>query len=125
MLNDSPWLPLLFMIITVALVIGLAYWFTRYMIGGGKLGAFGVIQNNSPMQIMTQTRVGKEQCLAVVRTSERYFLVGITAQNISLLAELSKEDVAPWLQDEAQRKTEQAPSFKQAVLDSLQGKKKG
>ena len=99
MLSDSPWVSLLGMGITIVVVIGLAYWFTRYVVGGKHLGSLGLLQKNQQLQLLAQTQVGKDQRLAVVRAGSRYFLLGLTPQNISLLAELTQEEAAVWLQE--------------------------
>ena len=121
-LTDSPWISLLGVIIAIVVVIGLAYWFTR-LVGNGKIPAFGIGRRDDKLSVLAQAPIGKEQRLAVIQAGERYFLVGVTAQNISLLAELSAEEAAQWLPESGEEGDGQTPSFKQAFMDSLRNKK--
>jgi len=117
-LNDSPWLSLLGMLVAIVVVIGLAYWVTRIIAGRGTL-PFGTGRKDDKLSVLVQKQIGKDQRLAVVQAGEKYFLVGITAQNISLLAELTAEEAAYWLPDENPQGDGQPPTFKQAFMDSL------
>ena len=66
-LNDSPWLSLLGMIVAIVVVIGLAYWFTR-MVGKGRFHALGIGRRDEKLTVLAQTQIGKDQRLAVVQT---------------------------------------------------------
>ena len=118
-LNDSPWVSLLGMLIAIVVVIGLAYWVTRFIAGKGTLPSFGTGRKDDKLSVLVQKQIGKDQRLAVVQAGERYLLVGITAQNISLLTELTAEEAAQWLPDETPKDDGQTPTFKQAFMDSL------
>ena len=67
MLSDSPWFSLLGMIVIMAAIIGLAYWFTRYIVGGNQMRSMGLLQKNDQLLVLAQTPIGKDQRLAVVR----------------------------------------------------------
>ena len=118
LLADSPWVSLLGMLIVIVVVIGLAYWFTRHVVGKGRLPSFGMMRKEGELSVIARTQMGKDQRLAVVQAGERYFLLGVTAQNISLLAELSAEEAARWLPKEESGEG-QNPTFKEAFMDSL------
>ncbi len=124
MFSDSPWLSLLGMIVVMAAIIALAYWFTRYVVGGNQMRAFGLLQKNDQLQVLAQTPIGKDQRLAVIRAGTRYFVVGITAQNISMLAELSEDEAALWQERQSEKGRAPAPAFQQAFMDALQKRKK-
>lgn len=123
MQTENPWVSLLGMLVAVAVVTGLAYWFTRHVVGGSRFQSFGLLQKNGQLQILAQTQIGKEQRLAVVQAGTRYFLVGITMQNISLLAELTEEEASVW-QHSQEEGSASAPPFHQALIDTLQKRKK-
>lgn len=118
-LTDNPWVSLLGMLIAIVLVIGLAYWFTRFVVGKGRLPAFGMSRRDEKLSVLAQTQIGKDQRLAVVQAGERYLLIGVTAQSISLLAELTAEEAAQWLPESREEGDGQTPTFKQAFMDSL------
>jgi len=125
MLTESPWGSLVSMLAAVAVIIGLAYWFTRYLVGSGRFQSIGMSQNRDQLRVVAQTPVGKDQRLAVVQVGERYFFVGMTLQNISLLAELSEDEARLWHQKEGAREVpqKQMPTFQQAFMDSLRKRK--
>ena len=120
MLSDNPWVSLLGMLLTVAAVVGLAYWFTRHVVGGRYGASLGLLQRNEQLRVLAQTQVGKDQRLAVVQAGTRYFLLGMTPQNISLLAELTEEEAAVW-----QGPEEPSPvPFQQAFQNAIHREKK-
>ena len=108
----------------MAAIIGLAYWFTRYIVGGNQMRSMGLLQKNDQLLVLAQTPIGKDQRLAVVQAGTRYFVVGITAQNISMLAELSEDEAALWQKSQSEKGHAQAPAFQQAFMDALQKRKK-
>ena len=120
MLNDNVWLSVAGMLIAIVVVIGLAYWFTRYVVGN-RLFLGMNSTGNRQLQVLDQLPVGKEQRLVVVRAGERYLLLGVTGQNISVLAELTAEEAEQWLQENGTEN--RPPDFKQALIDSLQKRK--
>lgn len=122
MLRDNPLLSLLWMVVSVAIIIGLAYWFTRYVAGRGGFGAFGPLKAGEGLEILAQLPLGREQRLVVVRAGERWFLLGATASEISVLTEFTAEEAALWQERaEAQEKRE-TPSFREALNTVLRQK---
>ena len=107
------------MVLTVILVIGLAYWFTRYVVGGRHLGGLGLSPKNGKLQLLAQLPVGKDQRLAVVRAGDRFFLLGMTPQNITLLAELTEEEAAAWVPDPAGDGPAPGPSPFQQLFQNM------
>lgn len=124
MLTENPWVSLLGMLVTVVVVIGLAYWFTRYIVGGKHMGSLGLLQKNEQLQVLAQTQVGKDQRLAVVQAGKRYFLLGMTPQNISLLAELSEDEAACWIKVRENCQTGQETPFQQVFQKAFKREKK-
>ena len=122
-LNDNPWVSLLGMLVAIVVVIGLAYWVTRFIAGKGSLPSFGAGRKDDKLSVLVQMPIGKDQRLAVVQAGERYLLVGVTAQNISLLSELTAEEAAYWLPKNENEGDGQTPTFKQAFTDALRNRK--
>ena len=123
MQTENPWVSLLGMIVAVVVITGLAYWFTRHVIGGNRVKSLGTLQKKEQLQVLAQTQIGKEECLAVVQAGKRYFVVGVTPQNISLLAELTEEEASIWQPCQEEESTPAAP-FHQMMMDALQKRKK-
>ena len=88
MLDGNPVVSLLWMIVSIAVIIGLAYWFTRYVAGRGAWGAFAPMKVGAGLELLAQLPLGREQKLIVAQVGERFFLLGVTASEISMLAEL-------------------------------------
>ena len=125
MLEENPLLSLLGMLGSVILILGLAYWFTRYVVGAGGLDRFGWRQHDERLRVLDRTPLGKDQHLAVVQIGARYFAVGVTTQNINLLSELTEEEAAPWLKDAAQEGMAAMSGFQQTLLKTWQKKRGG
>ena len=120
MLEDgNPWLSILWMLFCVVLIPGAAYWFTRRVVGRGGLGALGKGRGRQ-MELLDQLPVGREQRLVMVRAGERFFLLGITAGEISALAEFTAEEAALWQQEQVEQPP--APSFREALQITLKNK---
>ena len=116
MLGDSPWTSLLWMLFCVVLVTALAYWFTKYVLGKKQPG------KSESLTVLAAVSVGKNQRIAVIRAGERYFLVGLTEQNITKIAELTKEEVSEWESTQPDREN---PTFGQAFKEQLEKKLRG
>lgn len=123
MLEDNPVGSLLWMVLSVAAIIGLAYWFTRYVAGRGGFGAFGPLKAGEGLELLAQLPLGREQKLVLARVGERYLLLGVTASAISLLAELTEQEAALW-REGAEQPTEkrETPSFREALNTVLRQK---
>ena len=118
---DNPWLALLWVAVCVVLILGLAYWFTRFVAARGLPGGFGA-SGSEQLQILARLSLGKDQMLAVVRAGERYFLLGITAAGISNLAEFTEEEAGSWAA--AAEGQPVPPSFREALRTVIQQKKR-
>lgn len=118
MLEGSVWPSLLWMIVCVAAITGAAYWFTRHVAGRGAAAVWGKGQGRQ-MELLDQLPLGREQRLVMVRTGKRYFLLGVTAGEISALAEFTAEEAALWQQEQAEP---QPPSFREALQITLKNR---
>ena len=120
--GSNTWLTLLWVIVCAVLIIGLAYLFTKYVAGRGKIGmgAFGMARGTDQFKVLGRLALGKEQMLVLVQVGKRYFLLGVTASEISTLSELTEEEAGPWL---AAQEQSAPPSFGEALRTVLQQKR--
>ena len=108
-------LSLLGMLAVMLLILAGAYGATRWA-GRGFGGAF----TGGRLRVLDRARVGREQQVLVVQAGERYFLLGSSPSQVSLLAELSREEA----QALCQRPEQPAPpSFREALRTVLQQRK--
>ncbi len=105
----------LWMLVCVVLIIGLAYWFTRYVAGRGALGAFS---GGRRMEVLDRMPLGRDQSVVLARVGERYLLLGAGTAGITLLAELTEEEAAAWKPPETAAE-EKKPGFKEAFLTMM------
>lgn len=110
---------LLWVLVCVAVIIVLAYLFTRYVAGrGGLTGASG---GTGRFKVLARLSLGREQSLALVRAGERYFLLGVTASGVQLLAELTAEEAQSICAPPPDQP--QPPSFRESLRTVLQQRK--
>ncbi len=121
MLTGHPWGSFLGMIFSVILVTGLAYLFTRYVVGNRQGMFMGKQKRNQQMRVIQCMALGKSQRIAVIQVGTRYYLMGITEQNVSLLAELAEDEVECFLEEVPV----DMPDFKKSLMDILQNKNRG
>lgn len=115
--GDTTLVSFLWMLVCVVLIIGLAYWFTRYVAGGGALGAFS---GGRKMEVLDRMPLGRDQSMVLARVGERYLLLGSGTAGVTLLAELTAEEAASWKAPETA--PEERPGFKDAFLTILKQK---
>lgn len=109
----------LWLLIAVVLVLGLAYLFTRYVAGNHTLQSPRG-KNGKMLAVVEQTYMGRDRQLVLVQAGDRYFLLGNTPTQITTLAELSAEEVEKWREKERQMGEEgQTPSFAQSLQEIL------
>ena len=113
--GDTTLASLLWMLVCVVLIIGLAYWFTKYVAGRG---GFGVFQAGRQMEVLDQLPLGRDQRVVLARAGGRYLLLGATPAGITLLAELTEEEAAAWKRESPQA-AEGKPGFKEAFTAAL------
>lgn len=113
-------LSVLGMILTIAATLGLAYWCTRYVALRGVAGN-AASQPATAFGVLAQLALGKGQRLVVVRLDKRCLLLGVCAESISMLAELTEEEAAPWLQ--GAKSAPQSTAFAAALRNIISQKK--
>ena len=101
----------LWMLVCVVLIMGLAYWFTKYVAGRGALGAFS---GGRRMEVLDRMPLGRDQSLILARVGERYLLLGAGTAGVTLLAELTEEEAVVWKPPETA--AGEKPGFKEAFL---------
>ncbi len=109
------------MLVTVILILFLAYWVTKFIGQRGLPGWARGIQGQSELQILWQLSLGKGERLVLVRLHRRYLLLGVTGGGITVLTELEEEEAAEWLQK--QERVTEVPSFLEVLKSNLPKKK--
>lgn len=120
--SNNGLLSLLWVVVCVVVVIGLAYWFTKHVVGKGGFRGIGGGQKTAAIQVIARTAVGKDQQLLLVRAGERYFLLGAANAGISLVAEFTEEEAQKWAKPPAQENGGQPPSFTEALQTVIKQK---
>jgi len=115
------WLSLFWLLFCIVGVIGLAYWFTKHVVGRGMLNGFGVSAGDGRLKALARLNLGRDQMLVLVQAGERYFLLGVTPSAISTLAEYSREEAETWMAAQEQPAN---PSFGEALRTVLQQKRR-
>lgn len=113
---------LLGMLLTVALVLVLAYVCTRYL-ASRRFGAPKQSGSGGHMFVMDQLILGKEQSILLVCVGTRYFLLASSASELTTLGELTQEEAALW-QRAQEEQANATPSFREAFLENLSKRKK-
>ncbi len=118
MLGDAALASFLWMTVCVVLIIGLAYWFTKYIAGRGSFGSF---QGGRQMEVLDRLPLGRDQSVILARVGERYLLLGAGTAGITLLTELTAEEAASW---KTAKPPEGDPSFKEAFAAMVKQKRR-
>ena len=115
---------LLGMLAIVVLVLILAYWATRWIgsfgaraSGPGRRTAAGGVGG---LQILAQLSLGRAERLVLARAGNRCYLLGVTANGITLLKELEGEEAAAWLSEEG---VAAPPGFLEIMKENLRKRK--
>ena len=121
--GDHAWLSLLWLVLCVLAIVGLAYWFTRYVIGRGALGGFGGLggTGSERFKVLARLSLGREQSVVLIRVGERHLLLGVTPSSVSTLAELTPEEAQAWPGTPEQPA---GPGFGETLRTMLQQKKR-
>ena len=109
----------LWLLIVVVLIMGLAYLFTRYVAGNSNLLSHRG-RKEKMLNIIEQTYVGRDRQVILIQAGDRFFLLGNTPTQITTLAELSAEEVAAWREKERQTGEDgQTPTFTQTLQEII------
>lgn len=111
------WLPLLWAVICVVVVLGMAWWATRCMAGRGLPGGLmGVGRaGRGQIRVLEQQALGRDQRLVAVQVGEQCFLLGVTQGQITLLSEIAWPAQEP--EGTAQAPAQGAP-FREALSNA-------
>lgn len=88
-------LSLIWVLFWVLIIIVLAYVFTKYVVGRGKLGGLGA-EKGKAIEVITRLPISRDGQLLLIQVGERYFLLSQTAAGVTNLAEFTKEEAAAW-----------------------------
>ena len=80
--------PLLWALFITCLILALAYWFTRYVVGNMAMGR---LARGRRMEVLEQVPVGKDQRLMLVKVGERLYLLGAAPGGFTNLGEIPRE----------------------------------
>ena len=105
------------MLLTTVAVLALAYWVTRWVAQRGTSGLPGPAGQD--LKVLWQVSLGKAERLVLVRLDQRCLLLGVTSGGISLLAELTEEEAAKWLQK--REEIARQPSFLEVLRNKMRG----
>lgn len=109
-------LPLIWFFVCVILVLGLAYYTTKYVAGR----SFVNHKEARMLSVLAQIPLGRDRHAILIRVGERYFLLGSTAAAVNLLAEFSAEEIQTWREKERQMGEDgQSMSFAQSLQEVL------
>lgn len=109
------------MLLTVVIVLVLAYWVTRLVAQKGMPGWAGSPAGGEKLRVLWQLSLGKSERLVLVQLDRRCLLLGVTSGGISVLTELTEEEAAAWLQKKGE--APQPPSFLDILRENLPKKK--
>ena len=115
---DNSFFPLVWLLVCAVLIMGLAYLFTRYVVGRSIPGFMPGTQRGM-MTILSQQPLGKDRQIILVQVGERFFLLGNAASGISLLAEFTPEEIDAWREKERQMGEDGRRSFAQSLQEVL------
>ncbi|MBD5084753.1 MAG: flagellar biosynthetic protein FliO [Clostridiales bacterium] len=113
-------LSLAWMLVCVAVIIVLAYLFTKYAVGrgGGFLGAGG---GTDRFKVLCRLSLGRDQAAVLVQAGEKYLLLGVAPSGITVLTELTQEEAEPLYMRPSDQPA--PPSFGEALRTVLKQKK--
>lgn len=94
--NFGPTLGLIAVLLAVLL---LAYYATRYI--GKKSGG---LTRAAHMRVKERVVLAKDKSVVLLETKNKYYLIGVTGQNIGLIAELDREELKELEPEEAEQK---------------------
>lgn len=116
--GDTTLASFLWLIVCVVLIVGLAYWFTRYVAGRG---AFGALPGGRRMEVLDRLALGRDQSVILARVGGRYLLLGAGTAGVTLLAELTEEEAASWRPPPAEQ---EKMSFQEAFFTMMKQKRR-
>lgn len=101
-----------FTVIAIAVIFFLAWFVTRFVASRGGAGAPG-----KNVRVLERTPVTKDSCVMLLKAAGRYLVVGVTNGSMTVLRELSPDEVD--LPAEPPQPESFAQAMKQAVDSAL------
>ncbi|WP_122789970.1 flagellar biosynthetic protein FliO [Intestinibacillus sp. Marseille-P6563] len=114
------WLSLIGMLLCVVVILYLAYWFTRRIAAGNNIR---MRTGGRHMQVYDRLPLGQNKMLTVVRVGSRWFVLGISGEHITTIAELTEEEAHHWRTDSSGQGSVETLKFSD-ILDALHRKSK-
>jgi len=116
---------LLGMLLTVVIVLVLAYFCTKYFSRWKLSSLDSSASKSSQMRILDQLSMGPDLRLLLVQVGTRYVLLGLSAAGITSLLELTPEEASLWKVVEQKSNTDSTyPNFGASFLAALKQKRK-
>ncbi len=109
-------LTLLGVIVAVIGVLTLSYVVSK-RIGQGMMGSYGP----SGMKVVSRLVVGQDKSIVIINIGAKFYLIGISNDNINLLREIPPEDIKD-IPSEGNKISEGLPQFKDFFSDILRKK---
>lgn len=117
---------LLWLLISVVIILGLAYWVTRRIAGAASAGRYPIWTKEREMRVLAQLPLGKAGALIMVRVHDRYFLLGVATGGISAIAEFTEQEAAVWLKPDSDTNAKNKVScFHEKLKRTLSQKEEG
>ncbi len=113
---------LLGMLLTLGVILFLAYLCTRHL-SRWKLASMGLSGQQTGIETLDQCLLGNDARLLLVKVGEKHLLLGVSSAGVQTLAELSEHDIETWRQ-EGKAQSKQNPNFRTAFSEVIQHKKK-
>lgn len=110
---------LLWALLVTGMVLVLAYWFTRHVVGRTAVGR----RARGNLTVLDQVSLGRDQRVVVVQAGEGIYLLGVTPGGITCLRVLSEEESAPWRPNQ-QDMPDQRTGFGEALRKVLEQRKR-
>jgi len=106
----------------VLLILLAAYFFTKYVVGRSQLWPGG--GKNLPVRILFRLPLTRDSQLLLVQLGEKNLLIGVSAGGVSLLCELTGEEVRKFLEGQ-ESAASGGTEFGQVMQNMLKRGKKG
>ena len=80
----------------VFILVLFAAWYVSRLIGNKAMGGFG----NRNINVIESFRLDNNKAIQIIRIADKYLAIGISKDNISVLAQLNEEDIIVPSKDE-------------------------
>ena len=110
------------MLAVAILILFLAYWVTR-MLGTWQMRSSAIsprVGGGGHVQLLSQLNLGKNERLVLIRIGDQCLLLGVTAERVTVLRELSTEEIEAV---SAQPESGTSVGFTDILKDSLRKRK--